>query len=350
MTRKAGRCRTVLTLTVIALIGGGLSVAGGPGRVAAAADPAGAHCADVTVPVTVSGQSGPIAGTLCTPAGATTVQLLIPGYTYGRYYWALPHQPEIYSYPRHANAAGYATLAMDRIGIGGSWHPPSPLITYDSNVDTIHQVVQALRRGTLGTAFRKVVLAGHSYGAVAAYVEAATYHDVDALLITAGGHRFNPVNIVLLIDTKLVPATSDPKFANSGYDPGYETTMPGARSVFYSAADADPAVIALDEQLKQTGTGVEAASGGAYPLRTADRSLSIPSLTINGDLDPFFCDHAEDCSSSEALAAFEQQFYAPGAVVKAQVMHGAGHALNLELVAPKVHASMLDFVNGYVGH
>ena len=95
--------------------------------------------------------------------------------------------------------------------------------------------------------------------------------DFDALVITAGGHRFNPVNIVLLIETKMVPATSDPKFANSGYDPGYETTKPGARSVFYSTADADPAVVALDEQLKQTGTRVEAFTGGAYPLRTAHR-------------------------------------------------------------------------------
>jgi hypothetical protein len=90
-----------------------------------------------------------------------------------------------------------------------------------------------------------------------------------------------------------------------------------------------------------------------YPVRSGGwylPSLSIPSLTVNGDLDPFFCDHAEDCSSSEALAAFEQQFYAPGAVVKAQVFHGAGHDLNLEFVAPKACASMLDFVNRYVGH
>jgi pimeloyl-ACP methyl ester carboxylesterase len=207
-----------------------------------------------------------------------------------------------------------------------------------------------LRRGTLGTAYRKVVLAGHSYGAVSALLEASTYHDVDALIINGGGHRYNPVNIGLLIETNMIPAMLDPKFANSGYDPGYETTRPGARSVFYNASNADPGVIALDEQLKQTGTRLEGFSGALYPLRTADRNLSLPSLTINGDKDPFFCDNAEDCSSSDALAAFERQFYAPGVAVRARVFRGAGHDINLERVAPEVFTSMLDFVDRYVGH
>lgn len=122
----------------------------------------------------------------------------------------------------------------------------------------------------------------------------------------------------------MIPATSGPKFANSGYDPGYETTRPGARSVFYNASDADPAVIALDERLKQTGTPLEAVSAGVYPLRTADRNLRIPSFTVNGDRDPFFCDHAEDGSSSDALAAFERQFHAPGAVVTTRVFRDGG--------------------------
>jgi pimeloyl-ACP methyl ester carboxylesterase len=336
-------------LAMVAVVAAGLPVVDAL-RTAATGKAAATQCSEVRVPISVPGGSGPIAGTLCRPPGATTVQLLVPGYSYGRYYWAMPQLTETYSYARRANLAGYATLAIDRIGIGASWHPPSPVITYDSNVSAVHQVVQALRRGTLGAAYRKVVLAGHSYGAVMALLEAGTYHDVDALILNAGGHRYNPVNVVLLIETNMIPATSDPKFANSGYDPGYETTRPGARSVFYYASDADFTVIALDEQLKQTGTRLEAFSAGVYPLRTADRNLSIPSFTVNGDKDPFFCDKAEDCSSSDALAAFERQFYAPGAVVRARVFPGAGHNINLERVAPQVFTSMLDFVDRYVGH
>ena len=345
---RQGPLGTVLVLTTVAVVTGSPSVVGAL-RTAATGAPA-TQCSEVEVPVSVPGGSGPIAGTLCQPPGATTVQLLVHGYTYGRYYWAMPQLTETYSYALRANLAGYATLAIDRIGIGASWHPPSPLITYDSNVSAVHQVVQALRGGTLRMAYRKVVLAGHSYGALTALLEAGTYHDVDALIIDGGGHRYNPVNIGLLIETNMIPATSDPKFANSGYDPGYETTRSGTRSVFYNEPDADPAVIALDEQLKQTGTRLEGFTGALYPLRTADRGLAIPSFTVNGDKDPFFCDHAEDCSSSDALAAFERPFYAPGAVVRARVFPGAGHDINLERVAPQVFASILAFVDRYVGH
>lgn len=70
-------------------------------------------CSRVEVPVAVGGTSGPIAGTLSRPPGATTVQLLVHGWTYNQFYFDIPYQPEIYSYARAANRAGYATLAID---------------------------------------------------------------------------------------------------------------------------------------------------------------------------------------------------------------------------------------------
>ncbi|MQA13040.1 MAG: alpha/beta fold hydrolase [Pseudonocardiaceae bacterium] len=155
----------------------------------AVAAPAGTECREVTVPVTIAGQTGPIAGTLCVPPGATTVQVLVHGLSYGRYYWDLPYQHETYSYVQDAGQAGYATLAIDRLGIGESWHPASALVTYDSNANAVHQVVQAARGGDLGSQFEKVVLVGHSLGSVIGYLEAGTYQDVDAAVFTGGGHR-----------------------------------------------------------------------------------------------------------------------------------------------------------------
>jgi hypothetical protein len=133
--------RTVLMLTTVAVVASGQSVVGAV-RTAATGHAAATKCSELRVPVSVPGGSGPIAGTLCQPPGATTVQLLVHGYTYGRYYWAMPQVTETYSYAWGANLAGYATFALDRIGIGASWHPPSPLITYDSNVSAVHQVVR----------------------------------------------------------------------------------------------------------------------------------------------------------------------------------------------------------------
>ena len=59
-------------------------------------------------------------------------------------------------------------------------------------------------------------------------------------------------------------ATSDPKFATSGFDAGYLTFKPGTRaSLFYWTPTAEPYVIALDERLKDTVSGPEALSRAA---------------------------------------------------------------------------------------
>src|SRR5581483_9851929 len=78
-------------------------------------------CEAVSLPVTLApGQAAKyqISGTLCgvDPAAANqTIELLVPGLTYTREYWQFPYDPSRYSYVRYANAAGLATLAIDRI-------------------------------------------------------------------------------------------------------------------------------------------------------------------------------------------------------------------------------------------
>src|SRR5437870_5297088 len=84
----------------------------------------GTVCNSVSLEVSVApGQSGPIGATLCVPPGATTVELLLHGFTYGQYYWDLPFEPETYSFVRVANARGFATLSVDRLGTTGSFQP-----------------------------------------------------------------------------------------------------------------------------------------------------------------------------------------------------------------------------------
>lgn len=140
---------------VASLLVARMAIAAFDGRPALAASPmsqGSTTCARVEVPVSIGGTSGPIAtgriARTCNPPGATTMQLLVHGWTYNQYYFDIPYQPETYSYALAANRAGYATLAIDRLGAGASLHPP------------IHAVVQALRAGSLGTAFDKVLLVG----------------------------------------------------------------------------------------------------------------------------------------------------------------------------------------------
>lgn len=324
---------------------------------AMASEPGGAGCREVTIPITIAGQSGPISGTLCGPRDATTIQVLVHGLSYGRYYWDLPYQPDRYSYPRLANQRGYATLAIDRLGIGKSWHPLSALVTYDSNASAVHQVIQAVRAGRLGARFEKVVLIGHSLGSVIAYQEAGTYQDVDAVVFTGAAHLVDPVNVVRKVRLNSIPAILDPKFTTRGYDPGYETTRPGTRGEFYNASNADPEVIKLDEKLKETFNDVELGTAFTYltsrtklSLASASKRINVPTFTIDGNQDLFFCKGlaTADCSSSTALANYERPYFGPNTAVEAKVIDGAGHDLNLERTAPTSNVAILDFVDRHV--
>lgn len=307
-------------------------------------------CSDVSVPVSYGGGSGQISGTLCTPPGKVkTVQLLVHGYSYARYYWDFPYQQETYSYTRRANKAGYATLAIDRLGDGKSTHPLGTALTWDNAADTVHQVVTALRAGDLGPAYEKVILVGHSYGSVTSYLEADRYQDVDALIVTGIAHVVDMGGLTTELIAQSPPAVLDPKFAASGYDPLYVTTRAGARDLFYHVPNADPEVIQIDEKLKETAGLLEIPTAAIYQLNGVSRQTNIPTLTVLADKDRFFCGLlAADCSSDEALARAERPHYGPDATVEAAVIRGGGHDINLERTAPQAYDRMLEFATRHV--
>lgn len=309
-------------------------------------------CTDVRVSVTISdGSSGPIAGRLCVPAGATSVQLLLHGFTYGQYYWDLPYQPENYSYVAAANQAGYATLNIDRLGVGDSYHPHSALVTLENNASAVHQVIQVLRSGGLGgTAFQKVVLVGHSYGSLVSFLTAGRYQGVDALVATGASHQIHVVNVITRLVAPSGPATLDPKFASSGLDLGYLTTRPGARPVFHNMQNTDLAVIALDEQLKQTGTAVELITYLPDYLLNSSRQINIPVLAVNATDESLFCNGllTADCSSNAALVASERPFYGPGTTLDALVVPNAGHDVTLARSAPQTLAAIQNWLSRHV--
>lgn len=347
MATTKGRAfrRFLVAMSSLALLTLGITPAAG------AAPNGGVRCDEVRVPVEFAGGSGHIAGTLCVPPGGIrTVQLLVHGYSYARYYWDFPYQPEKYSYVRRANQAGYATLAIDRIGDGESTHPPGTALTWDTAARTVHQVVTALRDGSIGPAFDKVILVGHSYGGVTSYLEAGRYEDVDAMIVQGIAHRVNMPDLTARLIAQSPPAMLDKKFAGKGYDPLYVTSRSGARDLFYENDNADPKVIEIDERLKQTAGALEIPTAAAYLAANPNKNTNIPVLTVNADKDPFFCGPlAADCSSDKALAEFERPFYGPNAEVEGAVIKGGGHDINLEHTAPQAYDRMLEFADRQVG-
>src|SRR5262249_48040242 len=154
----------LVALTALGMVLGTTTTA----RVAAAE--ATLQCSEHALPVTLApGETTTfqVIGTLCSQGSAAgkTVQLLLHGSTYARYYWDFPYQPEHYSYVRAATKRGYATFNLDRIGNGASDHPNGNLVNMDANAFVVHQVVQALRAGQVTSqSFAKVIVVGHSMG------------------------------------------------------------------------------------------------------------------------------------------------------------------------------------------
>ncbi|MGW0520729.1 alpha/beta hydrolase [Crossiella sp. NPDC003009] len=338
--------RSVVAATLTWVLAGALLLPGG----VATADPA-ATCVQHDVPVSTLTVTGTMHGTLCLPDGPapSTVLVLVPGATYNSVYWDFPYQPETYSFARAMTAAGHATFAVDRLGTGQSTRPPSAQLTALIQAAAVHDVVQALRAGQVGgTAFGKVVLGGHSLGSAISIVEAATYHDVDAVLVTGASHVVNAVNTATLLSTHLHSVALDPGFAQ--HDPGYLTTRPGHRDAAFHAPDpTDPQVLALDEATRDVVSSTEAPDGlGLGFLSPYSALVTVPVLVAIGERDKYFCGLLIPRCTTPALKLRESAYYPLVPSLDTYVLPTAGHSVNLNPDAPLLHAAVLGWV-GSVG-
>lgn len=328
------------------------------GTALAAAGPAGLstlNCSDYTLAVRIT-DPGPadqtMWGQLCFRGNRepAAVQLLVHGATYNHLYWNFPYGSGYYSYVDAATAVGYATFDIDRIGDGNSSHPASSELTLTAGAVALHDAVTALRTGTVGGhAFQHVIMVGHSLGSEEAWIEAGTYHDVDAVIITGALHALNP-NAATLVNSDFYPAADDPKFADSGLDGGYLTTVPGTReALFYTPATADPAVVATDEANKDTTTVAEVEDTVSLlsepPAEQPSSQIDVPVLVVVGADDNIFCAGVTvyNCSSAASVQSFESQYYSPAAHLKVVVIPGTGHDLALSTTAPITDAVMIGW-------
>jgi pimeloyl-ACP methyl ester carboxylesterase len=323
-----------------------------PSLAAATTADAGLRCQDTSFAVHLSPTDSHVYnvyGELCSRGALEhkTIQLALHGATYGHLYWDFPFQPELYSYMRWATAAGYAVLAVDRIGIGRSDHPPADGVTIESNAYVVHQIVQTLRGGTLvvpsfgRVRAQRVALVGHSLGSLISIQEAATYDDVDGVVLTGISHTVTPA----LGEVSFGPANLDPHFAGRGIPDGYVTTLPGTRTIFYNAPFYDPRVLAVDEQNKETVTIAELNT--AVPALSLSTGIHAPVLVVVGDNDAAFC-NPPTCTASGSLAT-EPSFYPPDACAEAVAIPGSGHVLNLHYQAPLAYVTVLGWLDRRVG-
>jgi pimeloyl-ACP methyl ester carboxylesterase len=314
-----------------------------------------AACHSVDTPATLN-RSTPVSvhGELCRPAGARpdTIHILVHGGTYNRGYWNFAFQPETYSYARGARS--FAAFSYDRVGFGRSTRRPSAELTGMSQADILHQLVGAYRGGRVdGHAYRRVVVVGHSLGSGIALLEAATYRDVDGVVLTGITHHISPQQMYDTYFNYLYPAADDPRFAGQGYDAGFLTTRPGVRAaLFYTPENSDPAAIAADEESKDVVGSAEIFDIVSVAFDSPySRGIKVPVLMVVGSRDFLFCRGvaASDCSSSEALTAQEAPYFSPEACFRAEVLPGVGHDVTLHTVSPRLRELIGSWAEQHVG-
>jgi pimeloyl-ACP methyl ester carboxylesterase len=279
-----------------------------------------------------------------------TVQLLVHGGSYHHRYWRWPYKPERYSYVDETTRAGYATFAIDRLGIGESTRPPSDQVNLDSQIATIHQVIQALRRGDIAHhRFRNVQYVGHSIGAILGWAEIAKYQDVDAVIISGEPHLQSELATQIAL-ANVYPANLDPKFAPLNLDDGYLTTVPGSRGlIYYNLAHTDPNVLEVDELLKQTFTATELQTILPLVPTMISRQIQVPVLTALGSRDNFGCQPDTIVCTLENVRAHESAFYSPEACLTVAVFPEMGHDMNTDLSAPAWFRTAVRWSDEFLG-
>lgn len=312
-------------------------------------------CRNVQVSTAIAFGPVQIYGQYCKPANYTpkTLQLLVHGGTYKSSYWNFPGFDGKYSYVHDANAVGYATLAIDRLGYGQSTRPPSQNVTYDNEISTLHAVVQAVRSGTLGIHVQKIEAVGHSLGSGDVVGDAAAYpQDFDAIILTGYGQAVSPI-VAQMNALYFEPANSPdlPQFASLHLDSNYETNKPGTRGEggLYYLPLADPAVVAADQASEDTVTKTELASrpqGGTVPTA----QLSVPVLLADGRFDSHYClDNAlgqpphvtPNCASAQAFYNASVPNY-PNACFSTALLN-SGHDVNLHTTAQQSFLTLLEW-------
>lgn len=287
-----------------------------------------------------------IVGDLCVPTawaeGERRVDVLVHGGSYNRSYWDFPVSYPDYSYVDRALAAGRATFAYDRLGVGDSSRPLSALVTLQADAYVLHQIITWARANEQD--LDKVTIIGHSLGSITVIEEAGTYNDADAVIVTGLLHSIGP-GVVPIFGAFSVAAL-DPKFAGHIFDPGYLTTTPGQRGVFYGGT-VDPAVVAYDEINKDVAASLTVAGGSATLLPSLlNKSASITShvLLVSGDLDMTFCGITLSCSDPAAILAHETPYYNNAASLQTRVIADTGHNLALHPSA----STSFDAINQWI--
>ncbi|MFD4350347.1 alpha/beta hydrolase [Streptomyces coelicoflavus] len=256
------------------------------------------------------------------------IQVMIPGVTYDHRYFDLKTNRGWISQARKAAKDGWITVAVDRLGTGGSSSPAADQLNGTTHSATIHQLITKLRTDHRGL---PVALVGHSMGSVVAIQEAASYKDVDAVVVTGFMHHTGSGQ--LLFNAAIHPAAEDAAFAGRAIPDGSLTTRDGMRQLLYWPFNADLSTVKADDAVKQIATPGEFTSfGDEVNDDTYGKNVNVPVLSLVGQHDGLYFDPADLNTTLKA----ETAAYPASPDVDVKAIPGAGHNLALQRNADSI--------------
>jgi pimeloyl-ACP methyl ester carboxylesterase len=284
-----------------------------------------------------------ISATYCRPTRDvprlnSTVQLLVHGLTYNKGYWSSLTNQEFflqngsqYSWSEFANARGYHTLAIDRLGDGASSRPdPVSIVQLNFQTPIHHEVVQKLRQGIVGDVqFSTVIWVGHSGGSFLGQQLAAAYPlDLDVMILTG----FAAIDVQAEIAAVLPIFT--PATGITNLLPGY-LTLPSAaiREELFYAGNYNPVIPVLDFAVQDTTTVGEIAN---LELINATKYTG-DVFVLTGAQDAIFC--RAGCGAGDNNVLARAAAYVPLAKsYEYYEVPATGHDINLHYSAPVAFA------------
>ncbi|KAK3367310.1 Alpha/Beta hydrolase protein [Lasiosphaeria ovina] len=293
-----------------------------------------------------------IVGTYCVPDDnyKDTLQVLVHGITYGRDYWAGLGFSGDLNWNVAANAAGYATLAIDRLGHGDNPQRPDPLtvVQPEMNLQILNALLTAVRSSSsptnaLGHGYSKVVYVGHSYGSFLGSAIAGRFPAAADAMVLTGFATTRNFSDVLTADWT---AAANHAPADGGLPFGYITLgdEAGRTAVFYGGAfDAD--LPPLDFNIEDTITDGEAAA--LTILLDPAPEFTSPLFIATGVLDVFFCNEGGVQGCEANLAQSRPDFFpnVPEAKFGFFAPDNTGHDISLHDSAPQTFAAVFDFLD-----
>jgi dienelactone hydrolase len=274
-------------------------------------------------------------------ADVSRVNVLVHDLATGSWFWHLRRHPA-YDYAGRLAAAGETSLVLDRLGYGASRLPEGNATCLGAQADMLHQVVQHLRSGryrfedsTRATpAAQHVVVHGHSVGAAIAQVEAATFDDVDGLVLMSWTDSGASSRAVDEASRQSATCLRGEDYVKSG------DSRKDYRTLLFVTAPAAVQRAALDHRdVDPCGDALSLGQMVTTSTLTA-RNVEAPVLLLFG---------GRDALTRDGAAGQQRQAYSSSVAVTSHTVRSAGSALPLERSAPRTRARVLDWLSRLPG-